>query len=50
MIPSVLGFLASNLLLPKLLMTALLSTKPWEHNPEVINLPWRDEEELMLGD
>ena len=29
---------------------ALLSTKPWEHDPEVINLPWRDGEELIFSD
>lgn len=39
--PSTIGFLATSLLSLQLIMTALLSTKPWLKDPDVVELPWR---------
>lgn len=39
-IPSVVGIIATSLLLLKLLLAGLISTKPWEHDPVLIDLPW----------
>ncbi|KIW12666.1 hypothetical protein PV08_09944 [Exophiala spinifera] len=42
-IPSVCGPLATSLGSLKLMVQAVLSQKPWLHDPAVVELPWRDE-------
>ncbi|KAK6373706.1 hypothetical protein LTS17_008199 [Exophiala oligosperma] len=42
-IPSVCGPLATSLGSLKLMLQAILSQEPWQHDPAVVELPWRDD-------
>jgi amidase len=42
-IPSVCGPLATSLGSLKLMLQAILSQRPWLHDPAVVELPWRDD-------
>lgn len=47
---SVVGPLATSVESLQLVMKAVLSQKPWLHDPLVIELPWRDEQERQILD
>lgn len=47
---SVVGPLATSPDALKLIIQALLSTKPWLHDPLVHEIPWRDEADLAVSD
>ncbi|KAH8816091.1 amidase signature domain-containing protein [Xylogone sp. PMI_703] len=47
---SVVGPLATSVGALKLAVKAILSQKPWLHDPLVIELPWRDEHERAIHD
>ena len=40
---SAVGYLATSIDALKLIMTSVLSTKPWLRDPEVVTIPWRQE-------
>ncbi len=44
-VSSSIGFLSSALPSLKLIMKAVLSTEPWNRDPELVPLPWRTETE-----
>ncbi|OCL15205.1 amidase [Glonium stellatum] len=46
--PSAIGFMATSVLSLKLIMTSLLSTKPWLRDPDVVDMPWRNIAELEV--
>jgi amidase len=41
--------MSTSLLGLKLIMTSLLSTKPWFRDPSVVPMPWREEKESIDG-
>lgn len=41
--PSSVGFMSNSIDSLELLMRAILSTKPWLRDPEVMPMPWREE-------
>lgn len=41
--PSTVGILGTSLDALKLVMTSLLSTKPWLRDPWLVNMPWRQD-------
>lgn len=47
---SVVGPLATTLRSLQLVVKAVLSQKPWLHDPLVVELPWRDEQEQQMLD
>ena len=44
-IPTVVGILGPSISTLRLMFKLLLSTKPWEHDPAVLPIPYRDEAE-----
>ena len=49
-IPCVIGPLATTIRSLQFVMKVLMSSKPWLHDPFVIELPWRDEHEQRMYD
>ncbi|KAK6373958.1 hypothetical protein LTS17_007928 [Exophiala oligosperma] len=47
---SVVGPLATTARSTKLLTKAILSTNPWLHDPLVVDMPWRDDQEQTIVD
>lgn len=47
---SVVGPIATSLPALQLMVKSVLSQKPWLHDPHVVELPWRDEQEKQILD
>ena len=47
-IPSVVGIIGTKISSVRLMFESLLTTKPWLHDPDVFNIPWRTEVELSV--
>lgn len=47
---SVVGPLGTSVGALKIVTKALLKRRPWEHDPLVVEMPWRDEQEQMILD
>ena len=43
MIPSIVGIIGTKLSSVRLMFKSLLTTQPWLHDPDVLNIPWRSE-------
>ena len=48
-IPTVIGIMGASVKSLQIVFRSLLSTKPWDRDPECINLPWRPEMEVAQG-
>lgn len=47
---STIGILGPSLSSLKIVFQALLSTKPWLQDPEVINMPWQHDDDSVIED
>lgn len=46
-VPSAIGFMSTSLGALRLITKSLLSTQPWLRDPEVVEIPWRPEQEIV---
>ena len=46
MLPTVVGIMGESISCLQTVFRHLQSTQPWEHDPDVVELPWRREKEI----